>query len=63
MAGAWWLEMRHDGPGIPPYIVIEFRERSGQTYPLGEKYRDAREFCDAVDFAIHVIVAGGLKRQ
>ena len=60
------LGREHDGPARPGrwvlsygngagYRVEQFSEGGGQSTPLGERRRPAREFCQTVNFALAVL--------
>lgn len=51
--GGWHLD--HNGV-YGGYVVEEvMNEAGGITHPLGHERRTAREFCDAVSFALRVL--------
>lgn len=50
--GAWQLDYNGTYGG---YVVVEITsEGGGQTHPLGDMRRNARDFCSAVNFASRV---------
>lgn len=51
--GAWQIDYNSVYGG---YVVVEIVNSSGgQTHPLGEPRRPAREFCSHINFALRVM--------